>query len=252
MTIGRTLLEQSVQYDHDNTETSYENGEYGWWLCRCERFIWQSMLSSTNEHYWGRMAFGPSAAAWIYVDLLVNLARFIDNQAWIITSEDSKFELLALVYKMLEGFGPNQTRHPQHWQLINRLRNACSDIETRRQYGEWGIHGIQILSGMKVTGNIWQDQNLTVPAFRIPYQVPQRNALGLLTEITRSAGTSVVTLSEFDADFINSGPFKLVITGQIDEHLTLDAAKGHILIFWDRQVCPGRSASVMKNNRIAK
>jgi hypothetical protein len=216
------------------------------------------MLNMDNENYWARKALGTSASASILIYLLTNTAGFIDRYMnWPSPSVSIRktFDFSGLICKPLEHFG--QRGHQflsRQGVVVDRLMTLNSDIELRLLYAEWAILGIISLSAAKVTTVTWRDAKVQVSTSRIPREVPDHTALGLLTDIVPPSSNRPSTFSatELDASFINSGPFSLAVTNLLDEHLTFDSTTGHILVFWDHHVLPGGGSLVMKGNRMAK
>jgi hypothetical protein len=236
--------------------TAYANTEYGSWLLECEHYIWNTMLNE-GEDYWAVHVFGTHARVWVFVDLLVTLAHFIDDRV----SKLSPFvpilqrlDILSLFHECIQCSKPTEFQYLEDRGLATKYATIItSGRYVMKGYMKWALLGIETLAGAHktVTDNIGKLGWDLVP-LDVPRKLPDQSVLGLLPMSVRSDKSFHITLGEFGADFINSGPFKIAITRYLDKHLELDNITGEVLVFWDGSNFPGEKFLVFKGNRMAK
>jgi len=224
----------------------------------CEWMIWRAMVGAQLTDSWQRKSFGPSTTAVLFVNFLCNLVRFVDHQDrhfCRFNFESSTIDLRELIRASLESTFED-ARNSILPYLPDNLQAIKTDDELFKGFAEWSRLALETVGGVHGSFTSWDSVNRMrgriSRGIRVPSQFPDHTVLGLVTEFPRAARAYEIVMSELDAGFICTGPFRVSLTTILDERLTFDSVKERILVFWDRKVLPGETALIFKGNRVAR
>jgi hypothetical protein len=142
------------------------------------------------------------------------------------------------------------------WDLFTLA--ICLDRRTKNEKEGWDYLRFPTES-LKSKYFDFREPRVT-PSQRLHF--PSGEVLGLSRYLRNESTNPLRSLSDLDASFLYSGPFRLKLTNRLSEHLTIDNSN-QILLYWDREDrqrtvsfgwsrCPGDNFLIYQHHVVGK